>query len=568
MIGAIFSFERDQPSKEVDHRVDWIGASLVTSGLVLIVFVLGQGEVAPEQWATPYIIALYACIGHTRPHPFLQQCVLKSTWRVVVVERNRNDDVGIVKFCSSTRVTSSSSKRSDNTANLFPLTLISLPFSQTSTMSTSSAMNYLAGIDLSHNQGIEAIVAGSTIITIASLARNQCKWFSKSENEGGKITTGPTTLIGRLVTPIHVCTTMAVPVSYLAALENVLDMNVGIGPWAWIHMAAAVGTLGTIWCHEIILRELGKQFHYIRVQVALMSIISVVTILSFNLLRPKNKMIYKPKVKYHVRDKPPPRISDSLFGWLPSLIHTEEPELVDKVGLDAITFLCFGRLMRWLFLGVTILTCGILLPVNAVYNLKKVDKADRDVLSMLTIRNVSSNILFVHAAVTYLITFLIIGLVHIHWKKMVELRLTQVPKKYQSDEGIKAIFETYKVPYPTTSVHIGRQAGRLPELIEYHNATVRELETYLVKYLRKGTLGNDTSYGSNRWDVRMARCASHCQSLAVQDRVQALALPLFAGPSNKEPIVTLKTVLKPILILPIRHTIITQIRIIRYCRER
>ncbi|KAE9400439.1 putative efflux transporter [Gymnopus androsaceus JB14] len=58
MIGAIFSFERDQPSKEVDRRVDWIGASLVTSGLVLIVFVLGQGEVAPEQWATPYIIAL------------------------------------------------------------------------------------------------------------------------------------------------------------------------------------------------------------------------------------------------------------------------------------------------------------------------------------------------------------------------------------------------------------------------------------------------------------------------------------------------------------------------------
>ncbi|KAE9405858.1 hypothetical protein BT96DRAFT_915812 [Gymnopus androsaceus JB14] len=143
-------------------------------------------------------------------------------------------------------------------------------------------MNYLAGIHLSHNQGIEAIVAGSTIITIASLARNQRKWFSKSENEGGKITTGPTTLIGRLVTPIHVCAIMAVPVSYLAAvflnqmeqpewyaqtsLENVLDMNVGIGPLAWIRTAAAVGTLGTIWCHGIVLRELGKQFHYIGVR--------------------------------------------------------------------------------------------------------------------------------------------------------------------------------------------------------------------------------------------------------------------------------------------------------------
>ncbi|KAJ3776312.1 DUF221-domain-containing protein [Lentinula raphanica] len=243
-------------------------------------------------------------------------------------------------------------------------------------------------------------------------------------------------------------------------------------------------------------------------QVALMSIISVATIISFNLLRPKNKMIYEPKVKYHVGDKPPPRISDSLLGWLPPLIRTKEPELVDKLGLDAVAFLRFGRLMRWLFTGVTLLTCGILIPVNAVYNVKDVDSSDRDILSMLTIRDVSGKILFVHVAVSYLITFLLIGLVYVHWKKMVELRrqwyrspeyaqsfyartlqVTQVPRKYQSDEGIRAIFETYKVPYPTTSVHIGRKVGRLPELIEYHNATVRELETYLVKYLKNGSIG-------------------------------------------------------------------------------
>ncbi|KAF9071637.1 hypothetical protein BDP27DRAFT_1218654 [Rhodocollybia butyracea] len=243
-------------------------------------------------------------------------------------------------------------------------------------------------------------------------------------------------------------------------------------------------------------------------QVALMSIISAVTILTFNLLRPKNKMIYEPKVKYHVGDKPPPRISDSLFGWLPPLILTKEPELVDKLGLDAVTFLRFGRLMRWLFLGVALLTCGILIPVNAVYNIKKVSSENRDLLSMLTIRDVSGNVLFVHVAVTYLITFLIMGLVYLYWKKMVELRrqwfrspeyahsfyartlqVLQVPRKLQSDEGLKAIFETYKVPYPTTSVHIGRKVGRLPELIEYHNSTVRELEMYLVKYLKNGTLG-------------------------------------------------------------------------------
>lgn len=67
--------------------------------------------------------------------------------------------------------------------------------------------------------------------------------------------------------------------------------------------------------------------------------------------------------------------------------------------------------------------------------------------------------------------------------------VNQVPKKYQSDEGIKAIFESVQVPYPTTSVHIGRRVGKLPELIDFHNATVKELEAVLVEYLKDGTIG-------------------------------------------------------------------------------
>ena len=52
LISGMFSIDADLPSKETDRRVDWIGAFLVTTGLVLIIFVLGQGEIAPRQWAT------------------------------------------------------------------------------------------------------------------------------------------------------------------------------------------------------------------------------------------------------------------------------------------------------------------------------------------------------------------------------------------------------------------------------------------------------------------------------------------------------------------------------------
>ncbi|WVQ98641.1 hypothetical protein IAU59_005772 [Kwoniella sp. CBS 9459] len=41
-----------------DKRVDWIGAGLVTIGLVMLQFAIGDGQVAPQGWRTSYIILL------------------------------------------------------------------------------------------------------------------------------------------------------------------------------------------------------------------------------------------------------------------------------------------------------------------------------------------------------------------------------------------------------------------------------------------------------------------------------------------------------------------------------
>ncbi|KAJ7228121.1 major facilitator superfamily domain-containing protein [Mycena haematopus] len=57
-LGGLLVFDRDVPSTETDKRVDWLGAFLVTTGLVLLVFVLGQGSLATHGWKTGYIIAL------------------------------------------------------------------------------------------------------------------------------------------------------------------------------------------------------------------------------------------------------------------------------------------------------------------------------------------------------------------------------------------------------------------------------------------------------------------------------------------------------------------------------
>ena len=53
MILGFFFLEEDEPSTEEDKRVDWIGAALITVGLIFIVFVLSDSPTAHLGWTNP-----------------------------------------------------------------------------------------------------------------------------------------------------------------------------------------------------------------------------------------------------------------------------------------------------------------------------------------------------------------------------------------------------------------------------------------------------------------------------------------------------------------------------------
>jgi len=57
-VSGIFTIDKDVVYKDIDRRVDWLGAFLVTAGLVFICFILADGPIAPNTWGTSYIIAL------------------------------------------------------------------------------------------------------------------------------------------------------------------------------------------------------------------------------------------------------------------------------------------------------------------------------------------------------------------------------------------------------------------------------------------------------------------------------------------------------------------------------
>lgn len=52
-IAVLLSVPRDTRDPEADKRIDWGGAVLITTSLVLLLYVLASGEVASHGWATP-----------------------------------------------------------------------------------------------------------------------------------------------------------------------------------------------------------------------------------------------------------------------------------------------------------------------------------------------------------------------------------------------------------------------------------------------------------------------------------------------------------------------------------
>lgn len=246
------------------------------------------------------------------------------------------------------------------------------------------------------------------------------------------------------------------------------------------------------------------------IQLVLMFTCSLGTLLAFSVLRPKNKVVYMPRFKYSAEDKRPPRLDDGLFAWLKPLSKTTETELLNQIGLDAVVFLRFLRMCRWMCSLLAMLACALLIPCDVAYNLKYKPSdlaTSSNTLAMMSITNLSGSWLYVHVVYGYLVTFMVLYVIYVNYKTVVRLRwqwfrspeyqnsmharsimMTHVGSSHMSDTGLQTLLSQLQIPYPTTAVHIGRRVGMLAFLVERHNQTVRELEQVLVTYLKGGKI--------------------------------------------------------------------------------
>jgi calcium permeable stress-gated cation channel len=140
---------------------------------------------------------------------------------------------------------------------------------------------------------------------------------------------------------------------------------------------------------------------------------------AFSVLRPYNQNVYAPKLKHADLRHAPPPIGKNLWSWVTPLWRTREQDLVAIVGLDATVFLRFTRMCRNLFVVLSVVGCGILVPVNLSKSLFK-DTAPW--LSRITPLNVWNEAQWAQVVAAYLINFIVCGFLWWNYRKVLLLR--------------------------------------------------------------------------------------------------------------------------------------------------
>ncbi|KAF1987095.1 DUF221-domain-containing protein [Aulographum hederae CBS 113979] len=236
--------------------------------------------------------------------------------------------------------------------------------------------------------------------------------------------------------------------------------------------------------------------------------ISLLFALLFCLLRPYNTVVYAPRIKHADEKHAPPPIGKGPFAWISPVIRTKEQALIEKVGLDAAIFIRFTKMCRNIFLVLTVIGCGILIPTSIVSGKKVYGTWDNiSAFMKMTPQYMFGEVFWAFVACAYAFNVVICGFLWWNYRAVARLRrqyfesseyqmslhartlmITDIPKELRTDEGVVKITDEIKKTRDPPRGAIARNVRDIPELIEEHEKLVRDLEGYLAKYMKNGEL--------------------------------------------------------------------------------
>lgn len=226
--------------------------------------------------------------------------------------------------------------------------------------------------------------------------------------------------------------------------------------------------------------------------------------LCFCLIRPYQPIVYAPRLKHADEKHAPPPIGKGIFAWVEPVRKTKEDELVEKVGLDAAIFLRFTRMCRNIFLILTVVGCGIVIPVNILGG----REANSGMQGLTTFVKMTPTFLWgrylwAFVICAYVFSGVVLFFLWSNYRAVRRLRrkylespeyksslhsrtlmVTEIPQNSRSDEGVVKVVDSIKQTPSIPQSRISRNVKDLPDLIEEHEKAVRGMESVLVKYLK------------------------------------------------------------------------------------
>lgn len=230
--------------------------------------------------------------------------------------------------------------------------------------------------------------------------------------------------------------------------------------------------------------------------------VSVALTLIFSLLRPRHNLVYAPRSKYADTAHALPPMGKGIFGWVKPVWAASEDLLTEKLGLDAVIFLRFTRMLRNVFCVLAVIGVAIMIPVNVTTGESSIqDKSN--VFAIMTPLYTFNSGLWAQVVVAYAIDFVVIYFLWHNYRSVHQLRrawfsskeyqgslssrsvlIRHIPDKLRSEEGVLRLVEEVN-PTGAEPIPIAiRNVKDLPELLDKHEELVRKLESVLAKYLK------------------------------------------------------------------------------------
>ncbi|KAK5243385.1 hypothetical protein LTR16_007961, partial [Cryomyces antarcticus] len=160
---------------------------------------------------------------------------------------------------------------------------------------------------------------------------------------------------------------------------------------------------------------------------------------------------------------------------------------------------------RNIFLVLTVIGCGVLIPVNIIggSRMRSGNSGITTFMKMTPQYMYGSSAFWAFVVCAYVFDAVIMYFLWSNYRAVTRLRracfespeyqaslhartllITDIPKASRTDEGLVHITDEVKSLNETPTAAIARNMKDLPDLVEEHETTVRDLEGYLAKYLR------------------------------------------------------------------------------------